>query len=225
MRFFAPLSLLLMALVVATAFAPVFSSDAHAWRQVRTGQKSFERGYDAYVSRQLDTARRHFVKSADAFQAAMATKPMPRTMRFEAALTQAGFSFYMAGRYEDSLNAMKLAAASNKRIWEARIFSAMAHARLGDDQSALAAIGAYFDTAPSQSILSQAAERQAELLERGEAHLPGVAQALENGLHRQLLRNTRFHQRPSAFKDRCNGAFWWRYNDRPCRESQVYDTR
>ena len=210
---------------LATALAVVlFASSALAWRSVRTGQKNFERAWSAYLFKQPDKAQGYFVKAADAFAEALAETPPSRTTMFASNLAMAGISLYHAGRYQECIDAMAKAMTKDGRMWEAPLYTALSHARLGEAAKTVESLKAYLKTSPTQAILSEEVNRQLTNLETGSGSLDGAADAVDAAAFDQFSNNETFTgPNASNGNERCDGVYWWRNNKSPCSQSLFVD--
>ena len=211
------LSLLLAGLLVLALFTP-----SHAWISTRTGQRAFQRAWNAYLSKRADDAKEYFVQAADAWGAALAENPPSRTATFPSSLTMAGISAYYAGRYDLSVSAMAKAIERDDSIWEAYIYTALDKARQGDKEGSVDFLKQYMKSVPAQFILSREVEKQLTALQ-ADGTLDAAIPALEDAVFRQFSNNYTFSRTttndPSGL---CSGSFWWRYNKAPCDRRYNY---
>lgn len=200
----------------------LFASSAFAWRSIRTGQKNFQRAWNAYLSKQPDKAGGYFAKAADAFGQALAEVPPSRTTMFPSNLTMGGMSLYYSGRYEAAVKAMAKAADKEEDIWEAYLYAALSQAHLGNGSEMEAGLKAYLDTSPGQPILSNAVKKQLAALEKDPNSAEAGIALIENALQDQFINNYTFSRKSSANgKNACSGQFWWRYFKAPCERNNV----
>lgn len=195
---------------------------AFAWRSVRTGQRTFERAWLAYVSLQQDKADEFFKDAATAFSTALAVDPPSRTSQYASTLTMAGISFYYAGKYEECITTMELAHGKDNKIWEANIFIALSNARLGNKDNALEFLILYLQSMPSQRNLSKAVMQQIEDIETGSRSLEEGIGQIEKALPLQFINNINLNNASRSSNpaiERCGGAYWWRKNRSPCFET------
>lgn len=210
--------------LIVFVMATLFATSAFAWRSVRTGQKNFERAWSAYLFRRADNAQKYFTKAADAFGSALAEKPPSRTTMFASNLAMAGISFYHAGRYQDCIDAMDKAKRKERKLWEAYLFAALSHARLGDKAQTIESLKAYINTSPTQPILSSEVNRQLTDLETDSGTVGAAADVLDKAAFEQFENNMKFTGRAASNpNERCNGNYWWRTNRTPCSEKQYID--
>ena len=208
-------------LVFIFAFV-LFGPPAFAWKEVRTGQRNFERAWQAYTSSQPDKANKFFKVAATAYAEALAADPPSRTARYASTLTMAGISFYYAGRHEECIDAMGLAYKKENKVWEANLFIGLSNARLGDKARAVEFLNLYLQSMPSQRILSSSVTQQLKNLETGSGSLSDSVKQIEKVLPLQFINNTTFNNAPRSSNpsfERCGGSFWWRKNKAPCSGS------
>lgn len=199
----------------------ILATTAFPWRSIRSAQKGFERAWSAYSFNRIDGAKEHFAKAADSFASALAENPPSRTTMFPSNLNMAGISFYFSGRYQDCIDTMKILLKKDKQSWEAPLYSALSYARMNEQADALKQFEFYLDQSPSQPIISNAVKEQITALENTKPQMDGVADTIENALKDQYESNLHLVGRTvSNENEKCDGAFWWRYNRRPC-ENQV----
>lgn len=209
-------------ILVASLCVILFATSAFAWRSLRTGTKNFERAWSSYLFKRPDKATGYFTKAANAFGEALAEQPPSRSTMFPSNLAMAGMSFYHAGRYEESIDAMQKAIAKNRNIWEAPLYTALSHARLGDTTKAVESFNAYFKSGPSQAIISDTISRLMPEIENGSLSLEKAANEIDGATHSQFEQNVNVSGRSTPTdNDRCNGSFWWRYNRAPCFQKQL----
>jgi len=200
----------------------LLTPSAFAWRSVRTGQKNFERAWQAYTYLQQDKAVEYFKTSADAYAKALAADPPSRTARFASTLAMAGISFYYAGRYAECIEAMETAHRKEKRIWEANLFIGLSHARLGEKAKAIESLNAYLESLPSQRILSNSVTEQIKDIEGDSTSLADAADHIDKATTSQFVDNINFNHSPRTSNpsiERCSGTYWWRNNRAPCEST------
>jgi len=200
----------------------LFAVPGYALSPTRVGNKNFERGWTQLVHGNRDAAKVQFDKGADAYAEALSGDLRTSYADFTSNLTQAGMSFYYAGRYKEAVEVMGEVYGKDKTVWEASIISALAYAAMGDAKNTEEWLKMFLDSVSSQYIISSEAQKQLKLLTDGSASIDAVAQDLDKVLINQFWYNST--RQASAFgKDKCNGAFWWRYAVKPCTALYNYD--
>lgn len=211
----------LISLTAIVILSAMLAQPALAWRSVRTGQKNFERAWSAYHFKRQDKATGYFTDAADGFGKALKEYPPSRTAMFPSNLTMAGISFYYAGQYDQCIDAMGKAVYKDANIWEAYIYAALSHARLGNLDDTVKDLKAYIKSSPTQAMLSNDVKQQITDLETASATLPVAADSLEAALYKQFNYNTNLQKNNiSNLNDLCSGSFWWRSNKSPCEQSR-----
>lgn len=207
--------------IAVCVMTTLLATSAFAWRSVRTGQKNFERAWSAYVFKRPDQAKGYFAKAAAAFGSALAETPPSRTTMFTSNLTMAGISFYSSGQYQQCITTMEMVADKDDRMWEAPLYSALSHARLGDATQAIKSLKAYLDTSPGQPMLSNEAERVITELDKSSGDPSAAAITMDTAIYRQISNNIKTTGKSvTSPTERCNGTYWWRYNQSPCTQKQ-----
>ena len=163
-----------------------------------TGQKNFERAWQAYTSLQPDKADKFFKTAATAYAKALAADPPSRTARFASTLAMAGISFYYAGRYEECIDTMGLAYRKEDRIWEANLFIGLSRARLDDKAKAVKFLNLYLQSTPSQRILSNSIAQQIKVLEADSSPLSDAADQIEKAIPLQFVNNINLNNSPRS---------------------------
>jgi hypothetical protein len=199
----------------------LFATPAHAWESVRSGQKSFERAWQAFTSLQQDTATMYFKKAATFYEKALSADPPSRTARFASTLTMAGMSFYYAGQQDACINAMGMASGKNGKIWETYLFTGLSHARQGDKIKTIEFLNHYLDSRPSQRILSNSVSRQIESMETDFTSLNEAVTQIEKAITLQYIDNINHTNSRSSNPsiERCSGPYWWRKYKAPCSQT------
>lgn len=210
------IALLLVALIAVL----VVTLSAQAVSPIRSGEKNFERAWKSLMLSSPDKAMGYFATAADAFAEALAQDPPSRNTNFPSNLMKAGMSFYYADRYQESLGAMGRLKGNDSKQWEVNIFSALSYGMLGDKAKMMDALESYAELLPGQAILSQEVEKQFVDLQNGNVTPEDAAIMVEKQLVRQYMTNVNRHSSWTAGNERCNGAYWWRYNRSPCEDNQ-----
>ncbi len=207
-------------LTFAVVFA-LLSPSAFARSMTRTGQKNFERAWQAYTSRQQEKAALSFKKASTAYAKALAENPPSRVALFASTLTMAGISFYHSGRFKECIKTMTLAFTKNKKIWETNIFIGLSQARLGDKAKTIEFLTRYLQSMPSQRILSDSVTRPIESINADSVTLIDAADQIDKSMILQFINNINLNNSRSSNPaiERCSGNFWWRRNRSPCTET------
>lgn len=180
------------------------------------GQKNFERARRAERNGQVEAAKEYFTKAADAFTALFAERNAAGKDLYGSEQTMAGIALFKAGRLEEGAQALEQALDKDPNNYEAAVYAAMARARLGQTDRALALLdrypvsaGQYQFTAPLRDIQSR--------LKLGKTSPQDAANELEAAQLTQDNWNiTHSLNLDIPFQDKCGGAYWWRYADAPC---------
>jgi len=200
------------------------ATSALAGNALRSGRKNFERAWSASFFLKEDKANTYYRAAAHAFEEALAQTPPSRTALFASNLAQAGISFYYAGKNDLCISTMDMAFKKDDRLWEAPLFSAMAHARKKAASATQTLLEKYMATSPGQPILSDEVSRQLESLDSTPLSLRTTVAKLEQAYRLQIRNNLKSIGRGSeAPMDLCNGNYWWRQNRTPCYQKQFVD--
>jgi len=210
-RYFLPILILAAALVAACSTPPV-----------KTADKNFERAWLAYTTRRTAQAVGHFADAADYYEKALDEDPPSRVAQYPSSRVKAGMASYFAGRFEECIASMMAARHAGERIWEADLFTALAHARLGDRDNAVGNLALFLEGLPPVRALFGTVRAQLAALQGG-ADLDSVADLLEAAVQNQVIDDIRRTFSPNTVMpatERCNGTFWWRRNRQPCSASR-----
>lgn len=197
------------------AAALLLATQVWAAPPLAVGQKNFERGRRADLNGQPG-AQESFAKAADAFTALFAERTAGGKAIFGAELTMGGISLFKAGRLEEGAAILEQALDQNPDNYEAAVYAAMARARLGQTDRALALLdrypvsaGQYQFTGPLRDIQSR--------LKLGRITPQAASAELEAAQKSQDRWNLAHSLNMDIpFQDKCGGSYWWRYADAPC---------
>ena len=199
--------------------AAVLLLAAQAWAvpALSVGQKNFERGRRADLNSQPEVAKEYFTKAAEAFTALFAERNAKGQSSFASELTMGGISLFKAGRLEEGASILEQTLDQNPDNYEAAVYAAMARARLGQTDRALALLdrypvsaGQYQFTGPLRDIQSR--------LRLGKISSQDAANELEAAqLDQDRWNISHSLNLDIPFQDKCGASFWWRYADAPCQ--------
>lgn len=191
---------------------------AQAWAapSLAVGQKNFERARRADRNGQLDAAKDYFTKAADAFSALFAERNAANKDIYGSERTMAGISLFKAGRLEEGAQVLEQALDKDPDNYEAAVYAAMARARLGQTDRALALLerypvsaGQYQFTASLRDI-----ENRLRLGRTGPQDASNELEAAQLAQDNWNIAHSLNLDIP--FQDKCGGSYWWRYADAPC---------
>lgn len=206
---------LILALAAAIALA------ACSTPPIKKADKNFERAWRAYTSLRTDKAYDYFTEAADHYEKALAQDPPSRVAQFPSSRVKAGMAHYFAGRYKLCIESMMAARRTGERIWEADLFTGLAHARLGDRNNAMGNLALFLEGLPPARMLFTVVRSELAALEAGE-DLNRSADVLETAIQKQVVDDIRRTTSPNTIMpatERCSGTFWWRRNKQPCSAS------
>lgn len=192
---------------------------------VTTGDKNFERAWNAFNFNQMDKADAYFKAAADNYRETTNDDPPARTTRFRSTRLKAGISFYFAGEYEACVKAMKLAVTRKESVWEANLFSGLSYARMDDKDNTIKSLTLFIDDMSSQRVLTNVVIPQLKGIEDGTIQLQAAADAIDKAFHDQISQNinlSRTPQNTSIPGEHCSRRYWWRYNKKPCMSMHDY---
>ena len=204
------------------ALAAVVTLAACTTPPVKTADKNFERAWLAYTTLRTDTAYEYFAEAADFYEKALSEDPPSRVAQHPSSRVKAGMAYYFAGRYGQCIESMLASRRTGERIWEADIFTGLAHARLGDRDNAIGNFALFLEGLPPVRTLFEVVRAQVAALETG-ANLDENADLLEKAIQKQVIADIRTTVSPNTIMpvtERCNGTFWWRHNKQPCSASR-----
>ena len=210
----------LSALILALAAATVLT--ACSTPPVKTADKNFERAWLAYATLRTDKAYEYFAEASAHYAEALAQDPPSRVAQYPSSRVKAGMAHYFAGRYKQCIESMLASRRTGERIWEADLFTAMAHARLGDRDNAVGNLSLFLEGLPPVRMLFTTVRSELAALEDGE-DLDRSADVLETTVQKQIVDDIRRTTSPNTIMpvtERCNGTFWWRRNKQPCSASR-----
>ncbi|MBG0791272.1 MAG: hypothetical protein H0S80_12335 [Desulfovibrionaceae bacterium] len=187
---------------------------------IKTADKHFERAWLAYTTLRTDAAMGYFAEAADYY--AEALEKESRVARYPSNRIKAGMSFYFAGEYERCIESMLDSRRTGERIWEADLFTSLAHARKGERDNAVGNLALFLEGMPPVRMLFDVVRTQVTAMETG-ADLGRSADLLEETLQKQVVDDIRRTLSPNTvmpLTERCNGTFWWRRNKQPCSASR-----
>lgn len=208
-----------ISIVMVAALVLLVASPVWAWKDVRTGARNFEKAWQAYTSLMDDKARGHFVVAADAFAKGLNADPTSRSARQSSNLTMAGISFYMVGRYAESVDAMNMAYRVENKMWEANLFIGLSWLRQGDKTKGLEFLQKYLESMPSQRILSNMVAKQMGEMNDGVTDLDEAAANIDKAVQLQFIHNISLNYSPCSLSpstEQCRGPYWWRRNSARC---------
>jgi tetratricopeptide (TPR) repeat protein len=208
---------ILPALILATALLAACSTPP-----VKTADKNFERAWLAYTTLRTDQAVGYFADAADDYAKALEADQPSRVAQYPSSRVKAGMANYFAGRFEECIASMAAARRTGERIWEADLFTALAHARLGDRDKAIGNLALFLEGLPPVRMVFEIAQVQLAGLQYG-ADLDRTADILEESVQKQIVEDIRLTLSPNTIMpvtERCNGTFWWRRNKKPCSASR-----
>jgi tetratricopeptide (TPR) repeat protein len=183
------------------------------------GRKNFERARRADLNGRVDEGREYFAKAADAFSELFAQRDAEGHDVFASELTMGGISLFKAGRLEEGAQVLEQVLDKNPDNYEAAIYAAMARARLGQTDRALALLGRYPVTAGQRRFTDVMHAIQARL-RLGRISPQDAANELEDAQRDQDRWNIAHSLNLDIpFQDKCGASFWWRYADTPCNAS------
>jgi len=206
----------------AIIFAALFCAAtlcACAPTSVTSGDKNFERAWNAFAFNQKDKADAYFAVAADNYMATTREDPPSRTTRFPSTRVKAGIAFYYAGKYSACIKSMETAVRRNSKVWEVALFSGLAYARMGDKKNAIVSLNAFLDSLSSERVLTAAVIPQLKGLEDGTIEPQAAADVIETAFHAQVTNNISLNRTPQSSGDlteHCSGTYWWRQNRQPC---------
>lgn len=198
--------------------AAVLLLAAQAWAapSLAVGQKNFERGRRADLNDQPG-AQESFAKAADAFSALFAERTAGGKAIFGAELTMGGISLFKAGRLEEGATILEQALDQNPDNYEAAVYAAMARARLGQTDRALALLDRYPVGASQRRFTDNLHDIQSRL-KLGRITPQAASAELEAAQKDQDRWNISHSLNMDIpFQDKCGGSYWWRYADAPCQ--------
>ena len=189
---------------------------------VKTADKNFERAWLAYTTLRTDKAYEYFAEAADYYEKALSLDPPSRVAQYPSSRVKAGMSYYFAGRYAQCIESMLASRRAGDRIWEADLFTGLAHARQGDRDNAIGNFALFLEGLPPVRTLFEIVRSQIAALETG-ADLDESADLLEKAVQEQVVTDIRVTVSPNTIvpiSERCDGTFWWRHNKQPCSASR-----
>lgn len=200
--------------------AAVLLLAAQAWAasSLAVGQKNFERGRRADLNDQPG-AQESFAKAADAFSALFAERNAKGQSSFASELTMSGISLFKAGRLEQGAQTLEQVLDQNPDNYEAAVYAAMARARLGQTDRALALLDRYPVSASQRRFTDNLHDIQSRL-KLGRITPQAASAELEAAQKDQDRWNLSHSLNMDIpFQDKCGGSYWWRYADAPCEST------
>lgn len=189
---------------------------------VKKADKNFERAWLAYTSLRTDKAAEYFSEAARYYEQALNQDPPSRVAKYPSSRIKAGMSNYFAGRYEQCIASMIAARRFGERLWEADLFTGLAHARLGNRDNAEGNFALFLEGRFMMPALNATVRARIAGLKNGE-DTGRTAEAVEQAAQAQVVDIIRRTLSPSTVRpasERCDGAFWWRRSKQPCSASK-----
>lgn len=198
--------LLLTALVACSDMTPA-----------RKGNKDFERAWRSLMLKDYPKASEHFTNGAEDYAEALADTSDSRLIDFDSTKAKAGISFYFAGRYPEAVNIMKTLAAKGRGVWEAPLFAALSHGRLGNREAFIHWLEQFQKENPGLALLNEALRASVIGVTSRTMSLNEATFTLEHGVIKQYVHNIRIGVNTGTMgNENCEGQYWWRYYDTPC---------
>lgn len=183
----------------------------------RKGNKDFERAWRSLMLKDFAKASDYFADGAEDYAEALADKSDSRLIEFGSTQAKAGMSFYFAGRYQEAADTMKALADVEKELWEAPLFAALSHGRLGDREAFVHWLELFRANNPGLAKLNETMRATVIGLTSRTMSLEEATETLEQGVISQYIHNVRIGVTTGTIgKERCEGQYWWRFYDTPC---------